>query len=112
MEEDWERPPPEKLASVKKQLGNSKVKEECWGNEGMNGRDGKDIAARIFDEFWVGRGHGENKGSETSGSSQSPPTSAKPGEAKSSGISSMLCFVSIVFFLVGWNFLTFCIEKG
>ncbi|KAG1326566.1 BTB/POZ domain-containing protein NPY1 [Cocos nucifera] len=97
VEEDWERPPPEKLASVKKQLGNSKVKEEYWGNEGKNGRDGKDKdgglllqsrSRRIFDKFWVGKGHGENKSSETSGSSQSPPTSAKPGEAKSSGISS------------------------
>lgn len=97
VEEDWERPAPENLTSVKKQPGNLKVKEECWSNEGKNSRDSKDKGSglllqsrsrRILDKFWVGKGNGENKSSETSGSSGSPPTSAKPGEAKSSGTSS------------------------
>nr|CAB3453402.1 unnamed protein product [Digitaria exilis] len=42
---------------------------------------------RIFDKLWSSKGHGEHgggKGSETSGSSQSPPLSAKPAEVKPS----------------------------
>ncbi|KAE8682548.1 Phototropic-responsive NPH3 family protein isoform 2 [Hibiscus syriacus] len=43
---------------------------------------------RIFDKLWVvGKGHGENKSSETSGSSQSP-ASMIPGDTKSSGSSA------------------------
>lgn len=98
-EDDRERPVPENLNSVKKQLGNLKIKEdERRSNEGKNGDgDNKDRGVglllpsrsrRIFDKFWVGKGHGENKSSDTSGSSQSPPISAKPVEAKSYGSSS------------------------
>ena len=41
---------------------------------------------RIFDKLWSSKGQGEHggKGSETSGSSQSPPLSAKPAEVKPS----------------------------
>jgi len=41
---------------------------------------------RIFDKLWSAKGQGEHggKGSETSGSSQSPPLSAKPTEVKPS----------------------------
>ncbi|XP_008803708.2 BTB/POZ domain-containing protein NPY1-like [Phoenix dactylifera] len=98
VEEFWKRPAPENLTSAKKQLGNLKVEEECWSDKGKkSSRDSKDKGGglllqsrsrRILDKFWVGKGHRENKSSETSGSSQSPPTSAKLGEAKSSGTSS------------------------
>ncbi|XP_008794358.1 BTB/POZ domain-containing protein NPY1-like [Phoenix dactylifera] len=98
-EDDWERPVPENLNSVKRQIGNLKIKEdERRSNEGKKSNgDNKDRGGgfllpsrskRIFDKFWVGKGHGENKSSDTSGSSQSPPTSVKPMEAKSSGSSS------------------------
>nr|XP_010929164.1 BTB/POZ domain-containing protein NPY1 [Elaeis guineensis] len=99
VEDDWERPVPENLNSVKKQLGNLKIKDDdCRSNGGKKSNgDNKDSGGglllpsrsrRIFDKFWVGKGHGENKSSDTSGSSQSPPTSVKPVEAKSSGSSS------------------------
>ncbi|XP_028807121.1 BTB/POZ domain-containing protein NPY1 [Neltuma alba] len=43
---------------------------------------------RIFDKLWiVGKGHGENRSSETSGSSNSP-TSVVPADTKSSGSSA------------------------
>ncbi|KAJ1289704.1 hypothetical protein BS78_02G185100 [Paspalum vaginatum] len=43
---------------------------------------------RIFDKLWSSKGLGEHggKGSETSGSSQSPPLSAKPAEVKPSAL--------------------------
>jgi hypothetical protein len=45
---------------------------------------------RIFDKMWSSKGPRENgKGSETSGSSQSPPLSVKPTEVKPSSLPSL-----------------------
>lgn len=56
-----------------------------------NSRSGMQLlpsrSRRIFDKLWiVGKGQGENRSSETSGSSNSP-TSVVPGDTKSSGSS-------------------------
>ncbi|KAF8407270.1 hypothetical protein HHK36_006397 [Tetracentron sinense] len=99
-EEDWERTEPEDYNSLKKQLSIMKIREEkCRKNgEKKNKKSGKhrggavllipSRSRRIFDKLWAsGKGHGENRSSETSGSSQSP-TSLNPGETKSFGSSS------------------------
>ncbi|CAL9046822.1 BTB/POZ domain-containing protein NPY1 isoform X1 [Musa acuminata AAA Group] len=97
LEEDWEGRVSENDDSLKQQLGSMKIKaDEC--QDGDDKKSVKDKGSsllllpsrsrRIFDKLWVGKGQGETiKSSETSGSSQSPPISVKPGEAKSSGSS-------------------------
>ncbi|XP_072953043.1 phototropic-responsive NPH3 family protein NPY1-like [Typha angustifolia] len=101
LEEDWEGPGMEHPNSLKKQVESQKqveslqVKEECHNNGQQKSRNSiKDRGGRlllssrsrrIFDKFWTGKGHGENnKSSETSGSSHSPPTSVKVREVKHS----------------------------
>lgn len=93
IEEDWERAAPEQCKSLKKELKNMKIEEN--NNLSKNKEGGRLLLSsrsrRIFDKLWGGKGQGENnRSSETSGSSQSPPSSsANPLEAsKSSGCSS------------------------
>lgn len=90
--EDWERPAQEHYKSIKKQLKSVKIQEN--GNDIKNKGGGGLLmpsrSRRIFDKLWSGKGQVENnKSSETSGSSHSPPSSsANPHEAsKSSGSS-------------------------
>ncbi|KAK3210941.1 hypothetical protein Dsin_015647 [Dipteronia sinensis] len=85
--------------SLKKQMSQMKIKDGEFQKNGKltkknskNSKSGMQLlpsrSRRIFDKLWVvGKGHGENKSSETSGSSQSP-TSFAPGDTKSSGSSS------------------------
>lgn len=85
--------------SLKKQMSQMKIKDGEFQKNGKltkknskNSKSGMQLlpsrSRRIFDKLWVVRkGHGENKSSETSGSSQSP-TSFAPGDTKSSGSSS------------------------
>lgn len=97
LEEDWEGRVSENDDSLKQQLESSKIKaDECQhGDDKKSVKDkGSSLlllpsrSRRIFDKLWVGKGQGETiKSSETSASSQSPPISVKPGEAKSSGSS-------------------------
>lgn len=100
-EEDWEMTAPEHSKSLRKQLKEMKLKEEVPKNSKLIKKGSRKSGSamqllpsrsrRIFDKLWsVGKGHaglGENKSSETSGSSQSP-TSMIPGETKSTGSSS------------------------
>ncbi|WOL19368.1 hypothetical protein Cni_G28166 [Canna indica] len=90
--EDWDSRIPEHNKS-------SKIKsDECRNNdEKKNDKDkGSTLllpsrSRRILDKVWVGRGQGETgKSSDTSGSSQSPPSSVKPREAKNSGSSRQM----------------------
>lgn len=87
----------ENRKSLRKQMDELKIKEEN-GKLGKRGSKNRGSGAqllpsrsrRIFDRLWMvgkGLGNGENKSSETSGSSQSP-TSMIRGETKSSGSSS------------------------
>lgn len=85
--------------TLEKQMSKMRIKDEEFGNKGKlakkgskNSRSGMQLlpsrSRRIFDKLWaVGKGHGDNKSSDTSGSSQSP-TSMVPGDTKSSGSSS------------------------
>ncbi|KAF6162481.1 hypothetical protein GIB67_026319, partial [Kingdonia uniflora] len=98
--EDWEKTAsPEDYKSVTKEMKNTKVSEEHVQKNGKTkskkiskSKVGNAVllpsrSRRIFDKLWVGvTGHGENKSSETSGSSLSP-TSINPGETKSSSSS-------------------------
>ncbi|KAL5558230.1 hypothetical protein UlMin_034441 [Ulmus minor] len=97
-DEDFEKPAAENTKSLKNQMSRMKLNEEFHGNgklakkRSKNSRSGVQLlpsrSRRIFDKLWaVGKGHGENKSSETSGSSRSP-TSLAPGDTKSSGSSS------------------------
>ncbi|XP_021275456.1 BTB/POZ domain-containing protein NPY1 [Herrania umbratica] len=98
-EEEWEKTAAEDCNSLKKQMSQMKVKEDGFQKNGKvakknskNSKSGMQLlpsrSRRIFDKLWVvGKGHAENRSSETSGSSQSP-TSMVPGETKSSGSSS------------------------
>ncbi|KAK9100200.1 hypothetical protein Scep_023630 [Stephania cephalantha] len=96
---DYEKAP-EDLNILSKQMGDLKISEKerskNWRKDGKKGNKSKAGRAmllssrsrRIFDRFWVAaKGNGENRSSETSGSSLSP-TSFNPGETKSSGSSS------------------------
>lgn len=105
MEDNWEKPAsvrgPESCKSLRRQMNQMKIKEEEFPKNGKlskrgskNSRSGVQLlpsrSRRMFDKLWaVGKRHGggENRSSETSGSSQSP-TSVAPGETKSSGSSS------------------------
>ncbi|ONK68943.1 uncharacterized protein A4U43_C05F17650 [Asparagus officinalis] len=94
IEEHWERPAPEEYKSIKKQLKTVKIEDN--NNTNSKNKIGGGLllpsrSRRIFDKLWSGKGQGENnRSSETSGSSQSPPSSsANPLDAsKSSGSSS------------------------
>ncbi|XP_072982476.1 phototropic-responsive NPH3 family protein NPY1-like [Typha latifolia] len=93
--EDCERRVADHPTSPKNQLGSLKIKEDECGNKSKNSINERgnglllpSRSRRIFDKLWIGKGQTEkSKSSETSGSSQSPPTSLKPGEAKSCGSS-------------------------
>ncbi|KAM7276763.1 hypothetical protein ACFE04_018629 [Oxalis oulophora] len=97
--EEWEKQTVDNCKTLQKQTRQMKIKEtEDCKNEKLtkkNGRHSKSGAQllpsrsrRIFDKLWlVGKGHGDNRSSETSGSSQSP-TSMVPGDTKSSSCSS------------------------
>ncbi|EOY29330.1 Phototropic-responsive NPH3 family protein isoform 2 [Theobroma cacao] len=98
-DEEWEKTAAEDCNSLKKQMSQMKVKEDGFQKNGKlakknskNSKSGMQLlpsrSRRIFDKLWVvGKGHTENRSSETSGSSQSP-TSMVPGDTKSSGSSS------------------------
>ncbi|XVF35677.1 hypothetical protein REPUB_Repub18cG0166900 [Reevesia pubescens] len=98
-DEEWEKTAAEDCNSLKKQMSQLKIKEDGVQKNGKlakknskNSKSGMQLlpsrSRRIFDKLWiVGKGHVENKSSETSGSSQSP-TSMVPGDTKSSGSSS------------------------
>ncbi|XP_057478876.1 BTB/POZ domain-containing protein NPY1-like [Actinidia eriantha] len=96
-EEDWEKPVPDEGKSLGKQMSQMKMTDlEIPRNgklikKGSKTRgSGKQLLLpsrswKIFDKLWVGKGYGgENRSTETSGSSQSP-TSMIQGETKSSG---------------------------
>ncbi|XP_010265570.1 PREDICTED: BTB/POZ domain-containing protein NPY1-like [Nelumbo nucifera] len=98
--EDWNRTDLEDYNSLKQQISHMKIHgKECERNgEKKKKKSSKNRGSgvlllpsrskRIFDKLWVGgKGHSENRSSDTSGSSQSP-TSVNPGETKSSGSSS------------------------
>ncbi|CBI21142.3 unnamed protein product, partial [Vitis vinifera] len=90
---------PQSCKSLRRQMNQMKIKDEEFRKNGKltkkgskNSRSGVQLlpsrSRRMFDKLWaVGKKHGENRSSETSGSSQSP-TSVAPGETKSSGSSS------------------------
>lgn len=99
-DEECEKPTAavEKCNSLKNQMSRMKLNDEFRRSgklprkSSKNSRSGVQLlpsrSRRIFDKLWaVGKGHGENRSSETSGSSQSP-TSLAPGDTKSSGSSS------------------------
>ncbi|XP_020587969.1 BTB/POZ domain-containing protein NPY1-like [Phalaenopsis equestris] len=100
VEKEWEAPASEHCKSLEKQLRFLKVEEDDRRREikNENEKDNKNRllpsrSRRILEKFWVGKiqvGQ-NNRSSETSGSSQSPPTSATNPVAsttKSSGSSS------------------------
>ncbi|RDX58395.1 BTB/POZ domain-containing protein NPY1 [Mucuna pruriens] len=88
----------ESCQSLNNQMCHLKVRDEEFHKNGKlnkksskNSRSGMQLlpsrSRRIFDKLWiVGKGQGENRSSETSGSSNSP-TSVVPGDTKSSGSS-------------------------
>ncbi|XP_077216008.1 phototropic-responsive NPH3 family protein NPY1-like [Tasmannia lanceolata] len=88
--EDWERSMPEDYKSLKKQMKHMKIGDDDCRRNGEKKKKSKSRVGfllpsrsrRIFDKLWLGKGHGENRSSETSGSSHSP-VSVKPGKAKS-----------------------------
>ncbi|KAG8375435.1 hypothetical protein BUALT_Bualt10G0099700 [Buddleja alternifolia] len=101
-EENWGKTAPENRVSLRKQMDEMKIKEDELLKTGKLAKTGSrkhrgsgpqlmpSRSRRIFDKLWIvgkGFGNGENKSSETSGSSQSP-TSMIQGETKSSGSSS------------------------
>ncbi|KAA8525589.1 hypothetical protein F0562_007444 [Nyssa sinensis] len=99
--EGWEKTEPENCKSLRKQMSQMKLKNEDLQKNGKlikkgskNRGSGVQLlpsrSRRIFGKLWVmgkGHGRGENRSSETSGSSQSP-TSMIRGDTKSSGSSS------------------------
>ncbi|WVY89560.1 hypothetical protein V8G54_035074 [Vigna mungo] len=88
----------ESCHSLNTQMCQLKMRDEEFNKNGKlnkksskNSRSGMQLlpsrSRRIFDKLWiVGKGQGENRSSETSGSSNSP-TSVVPGDTKSSGSS-------------------------
>lgn len=99
-DEEWEKTAAkDDRKSLKKQISQMTIKDEEFPKNvklikknSKNSKSGLQLlpsrSRRIFDKLWiVGKGHGENRSSETSGSSQSP-TSLAPGDTKSSGSSS------------------------
>lgn len=100
-DEDWDNKTTatEDTKSIKKHLSQMKIKDNESKKNGKlskkssrNSKSGMQLlpsrSRRIFDKlFVIGKGHGENRSSETSGSSPSP-TSVAPGDNKSSGSSA------------------------
>ncbi|KAM0967948.1 hypothetical protein ACFX13_016688 [Malus domestica] len=93
LDEECEKIAEENCKPLGKQMSQMKVTEEFQKNTKLaknnskNSRSGAQLlpsrSRRIFDKLWsVGKGHVENKSSETSGSSHSP-TSNVPGDSKS-----------------------------
>lgn len=84
--------------SLKPEMSHLRIKDEEFHKNGKlskknskNSRSGIQLlqsrSRRILDKLWiVGKGHGENRSCETSGSSNSP-TSLGHGDTKSSGLS-------------------------
>lgn len=97
-DEECEKTMGESCHSLNSQMNHLKIKGEEFRKNGKlikksskNSRSGMQLlpsrSRRIFDKLWiVGKGQGENRSSETSGSSNSP-TSVVPGDTKSSGSS-------------------------
>ncbi|KAK7383393.1 hypothetical protein VNO78_29072 [Psophocarpus tetragonolobus] len=97
-DEECEKSGGESCQSLNSQMCHMKIRdEECHKNGKLNKKSSKNSRSgmqllpsrsrRIFDKLWnVGKGQGENRSSETSGSSNSP-TSIVPGDTKSSGSS-------------------------
>lgn len=79
--------------SLKHNMGHMKISEDIQKTKltkksSKSSRSGIQLlpsrSRRIFDKLWImGKGHGESRSPETSGSSQSP-TSVVPGDMKSS----------------------------
>ncbi|XP_077238129.1 phototropic-responsive NPH3 family protein NPY1-like [Tasmannia lanceolata] len=94
--EDWERLMPEEYKSLKKQMKHMKIGDDDSRRNAEKKKKTKNKGGfllpsrsrRIFDKLWLGKGQGENRSSETSGTSQRSATTVNPGEAKSSGSSS------------------------
>uniref|UniRef100_A0A7C9DST1 NPH3 domain-containing protein n=2 Tax=Opuntia streptacantha TaxID=393608 RepID=A0A7C9DST1_OPUST len=100
-DEEWDQRDLETCKSLRKQMDKMKILEtkELHTNQKMakknskNSRSGAQLlpsrSRRIFDRLWgIGKGgNGECKSSETSVSSQSPPTLG-PGDSKFSSLSS------------------------
>ncbi|KAJ6995216.1 hypothetical protein D5086_013994 [Populus alba] len=98
-DEELEKTAADGNKSLMKQMSRMKIKDEDFLKNGKLLKKNSKItkngvqllpsrSKRIFDRLWVvGRGHVENRSSETSGSSQSP-TSIAPGDTKSFGSSS------------------------
>lgn len=99
-DEEYEKTVGENCESFKDQVGQLSIKDEeelCQKGKlskknSKSSRSGMQLlpsrSRRIFDKLWiVGKGQGENRSSETSGSSNSP-TSVVPIDTKSSGSSS------------------------
>ncbi|KAI8547648.1 hypothetical protein RHMOL_Rhmol07G0212200 [Rhododendron molle] len=99
-EEDWEKKLPEEGKSLGKQMSQVQMTDGEIPRKGKLAKGSKNTGSgiqllpsrsrRIFDKLWVvrkGHGNGENRSSETSGSSQSP-TSVVQGKTKSSDSSS------------------------
>ncbi|KAI3990661.1 hypothetical protein MKX01_022961 [Papaver californicum] len=80
--EDWGRSLPEALRSIDRQMRSMKNPNKISGGAAilLPSR-----SRRFFDRFWIGgnKGRGENRGSETSGSSGSPTSVHHPLETKS-----------------------------
>ncbi|XP_027332063.1 BTB/POZ domain-containing protein NPY1 isoform X1 [Abrus precatorius] len=97
-DKECEKPGGESCQSLNNQVCHLKIKDEEFHKNGKlnkksskNSRSGMQLlpsrSRRIFDKLWImGKGQGENRSSETSGSSNSP-TSVVPGDTKSSGSS-------------------------
>lgn len=96
-DEECDKTVEERCQSLKNQMTHLKIKDEEFPKNGKlnknskNSRSGMQLlpsrSRRIFDKLWiVGKGQGENRSSETSGSSNSP-TSVVPGDTKLSGSS-------------------------
>ncbi|KAF5748120.1 Phototropic-responsive NPH3 family protein isoform 2 [Tripterygium wilfordii] len=98
-EEEYDKKVADDCKSLNKQMSQLKIKDEnVRKNEKLTKKNSKNSKSgikllpsrsrRIFDKLWVvGKGHGESRSSETSGSSHSP-TSVAPGDTMSSGSSS------------------------
>lgn len=93
--EDWGRSLPEDLRSIDRQMRSMKVTDDERRRREKKKKNTNKISGggalllpsrsrRFFDRFWIGgnKGRGENRGSDTSGSSRSP-TSVHPLETKS-----------------------------
>ncbi|GMJ07769.1 MACCHI-BOU 4, NAKED PINS IN YUC MUTANTS 1, ENHANCER OF PINOID [Hibiscus trionum] len=98
-DEESEKTAAEDCNSLDKQMSQVKINKDGFQKTGVlaknnsqNSKSGVQLlpsrSRRIFDKLWgFGKGHVENRSSETSTSSQSP-TSTVPGDTKSSGSSS------------------------